>query len=415
VKVEEIRDVREGPFAGRSITFSGRRKPGRREIFAVVPEEYAPEISIREDAFLPALVLAAMVNGEDLDLAGLKTDPLLLRNCLAAAGQHQAWVSRFRTPEVSNAALRPPEPRDKIRLASFFSGGIDSLFTLTRHSPVSRHDPERIQKENISLALHVFHTGELSRILRNFEAETVLGHGAASLGASFVPVFSNIMSFDHDWYHNYARVTHSAGLASISRVLSADTSHCLVASSHTYGKLQAWGSSPITDPLYSDTDLSFIHDGSTFTRFEKTDYISRSPAALAAINVCDTLLHGQGYVNCSRCPKCLRTMTALDLCGVTGDLAPAFDWSGYNSSLFGATYFKNWSERSFASELVTAAQERGRPEIARSLQSAIARSRLLMPVAAIEDQLRHLTFTRQAKPLLLHLRSGAYRAVGLRR
>ena len=384
-------------------------------MFAFVPAEFTADINPREDVFLPALVIAALVNGEDLDLDGMKIDPLLLRNCLAAARQHRAWVPRFRMPQVTNfvedAAPRPADPR----VASFFSGGIDSLFTLLRHSPSSRSDSTRVTEDDVSIALHVFHSADAARITRNLEAEAVLGRGAASLGARLVPVFSNVMSFDNEWFQNYARVTHAAGLASIARFFSANLSACLIASSHTFGDLQAWGSSPIVDPLYSGRDLDIKHDGSTFKRFEKTEFLSGSSTALAAINVCDRLIDSKGYVNCSRCQKCLRTMTALDLCGVTGADAPAFDWTNYTQKSFGEIYLKNWSERSFAQELVQAAELRGRTDIARSIRSAIWRSSFLSPISKAEDRVRHFSFARQGKSVLLNLRAGTYRAFGLRR
>jgi hypothetical protein len=318
-------------------------------------------------------------------------------------------------PEVTNWTHSPAPRAASERNASFFSGGIDSLFTLTRHSEKFRRDATRLREDDIQLALHVFHTGQLNQIRRNAVAEAVLGKGAASLGASLVPVFSNIMSFDDEWTQNYARVTHGSGLASIARLVSANLSACLIASSHTYGQLHPWGSSPVVDPLFSGRDLAILHDGSVFTRFEKTEYITMSPEALSALNVCDRLIEERGYVNCSKCQKCLRTMTALDLCGVTGDAAPAFDWTDYTPESFGQIYFKNWSERSFAEELADAAQLRGRDNIARAIRSAVRRSGVLSPLASVEDQVRHLPSARKGKRLLLKLRAGAYHAVGLRR
>jgi hypothetical protein len=415
MRVEAIRDIEAGDLLGRAITLRFDKARASQELFILVPAAFGEEINRRDDAFLPALVMAALVNREDVDLGGMKVDPLLLRNCIAAARQHQAWVNRFRVPEVTNFLEdAAPRPTSK-RVASFFSGGVDSLFTLLRHSLLASAEASRITDENICMTMHVFHSGDAGAIVRNTEAEASLGKGATSLGAAFVPVFSNIMSFDYEWYQNYARVTHAAGLASIARLMSNDLSDCLIASSHTYGQLQAWGSSPIVDGLYSGRDLTITHDGSTFRRFEKTHFLARSPAALAAINVCDRLIENKGYVNCSRCQKCLRTMTALDLCGVSGDAVPAFDWSDYTPRSFGEIYLKNWSELTFAEELVKAAHANGRTETARSIRSAIRRSHLLAPLAHAEDSVRHFSFARQGKSILLNLRAGTYRALGLRR
>lgn len=415
MRVDAIRKIAAGDLVGQAVTLRFDGSGETRDVFICVPEAFSDEMTARKDFLVPAIVMAALVNQEDIDFAGLKIDPLLLRNCLAAARQHHAWVPRFRVPQILNAvddiAPRLAQPRT----ALFFSGGIDSLFSLLRHSPAALNDATRITDSNISLAMHVFHSGTPETIARNAEAEASLGNGAESLGATFVPVFSNVMTFDGEWFQNYARVTHAAGLASIARFLSANLSSCLIASSHTYGQLQAWGSSPIVDLLYSGRDLTIQHDGSTFTRFEKTQYISGSRPALAAMNVCDKLVASRGYVNCSRCQKCLRTMTALDLCGVTGAAAPSFDWSAYTPKSFGEIYFKNWSELSFAEELVKAAQASGRSEIAKVIRSAIRRSSLLSPLSRAEDRVRHLAIARQSKSFLLNLRAGTYRVLGLRR
>lgn len=415
MRVSEAGSITSGALTGRFVKFVVGATQREHEIFALVPDAFGNELSDRDDIFLPALIMTALVIGEDLDLDGLSVDPLLLRNCLAAARQHHDWVGRFRVPTVLKgrpaAAARPASPR----IASFFSGGIDSLFTLARHSGAFSADPTRVSPQDISLALHVFHSSDRTALSRNPEAESVLGRGAAALGARFVPVFSNIMTFEATWLKNYARVTHGSGLAAIGRVVSAGLSACLIGSSHTYGSLHAWGSSPLVDPLFSGNDLQVVHDGSTFTRFEKTQLIANSPAALAVVNVCDTLTPGRGYVNCSRCQKCLRTMTAFDLCGMGGAASPAFDWSDYKPTQFGEIFFKNWSERSFANELEAAARQQGRLDMANAIHSAIARSRWLSPMAALEDKVRHTALASRHKPMLTRLRAGAYRSFGLRR
>lgn len=415
MRVEGMRNLSQTGLTGRAIALRFERSRSVKELFALFPDEFAEELSTREDVFFPALVMAALVNREDLDLGGMTIDPLLLRNCLAAARQHQAWVPRFRRPEVTNYIERSDPRSERARAVSFFSGGVDSLFTLLRHSPHSREEPTRLTQRDIALAAHIFHNGAADAVVRNPSAEAALGKSAAAFDARFVPVFSNIMTFDYEWSQNYARVTHAAGLASIARLLSADLSECLIASSHTYGQLHAWGSSPIVDPLYSDRHMSIRHDGSTFTRFEKTEFISRSATALKVINVCDRLVENRGYVNCSRCQKCLRSMTALDLCGKTGADAPAFDWTAYTPRSFGEIYLKNWSEVTFARELVDAATARGRTEIARGIRHAIFKSSILSPMAKVEDGVRHIEIVRQSKSVLLNLRAGTYRALGLRR
>jgi hypothetical protein len=415
VRVEAIADLEVSGLVGRKIRFRRSGSESTFELFAAAPDAFASELCFRDDVFLPALLMCALVNREDIDANGLKSDPLLLRNCLAATRQHQDWVPRFRVPSVSNSISDPATIKQSGSAACFFSGGIDSLFTLLRHSAEFSSEPTRTTAANMSRAIHVFHAPGLNAIRRNSAAEAALSHGAERLGATLMPLFSNVMTFDREWFQNYARVTHSAGLASLARLVSSRLSTCMIASSHTYGGLHPWGSSPVVDPLYSGRDLAIVHDGSTFRRSEKTELIALSPAALATINVCDRLIEREGYVNCSRCQKCLRTMTALDLAGVQGRDATAFDWSEYSSTSFGKIYLKNWSEVSFAEELVELADRKGRTEVSSAIRSAIRRSELLSPMTWIEERVRHTAPARKGKSFLLKLRAGAYRAVGLRR
>jgi len=415
MRVLSVDTERWGAFCGRSVSFELDRTRTQHTIFAALPEAFEADLNTREDVFLPALVMAACVTRERLDLAGMRIDPLLLRNSLSAARQHADWVGNYAAPAVTNERPSPAEPPEPQRVASFFSGGVDSLFTLIRHSPAFADDPTRALSMNVAMAFHVFHTPRPSEIATLTEAERRLEAAADAFDAKLAPVRSNIMTFEPAWRESYARATHGAGLASIARVFGASLGTALIASSHTYGGLHAWGSSPLVDPLYSGRDLKIVHDGSTFTRFEKTELMARSEAALAVVNVCDTLVDGRGYVNCSRCQKCLRTMTALDLCGKTGGAAPAFDWRAYKPTGFGGIYFKNWSEQSFAEELIHAADARGRRDIADAARSALSRSRLLSPISAMEDALRHSALAQKSRPLLRGLRAGAYRAIGLRR
>lgn len=399
-------------YCGLAADFEGPSPGETRRLFVAAPRPFEGLVSARADMFTPIAVFLALVLDADVDLDGLPVDPLLLRNVMAAARQHEAWTPRFRAPAVFGATEAPPAPRGE-GVGSFFSGGVDSFFTLTRHGRGFESEPTRATERSIDYAAHVVHIDSLDALAAPPRLDGRLVEAARALGAVFEPIYSNMMTLHPLWKRNYARVTHGAGLASVAHAFSSGIGRWLIASSHTYGGLKPWGSSPIVDPLYSGGALRVIHDGSTFTRVEKTAFLARSEVALGALNVCDKRSETGAYRNCSRCQKCLRTMTALDLSGARG--AASFDWAAYTPDAFGHVYFKDWSERSFALELAAAARSKGRGDIAEAIDIAIGRSRWLAPIAFAEDSVRHLDVAQRHKQELIDLRSHALKAFGLRR
>ncbi len=408
-----LKQVQRDGLAGHVIDVESSAIGTAARLFAFLGDEHASDVSSREDAFVPALVMAALVAREDLDLGGIRADPLLVRGALAAARQHAQWWERFRVPEISGWQSARADLRPAARAIAFFSGGLDSQFTLLRHVAANKAEPTRSTSADIVAAPHLFHTDNVDKIERGSPAEMQLSDAVLRLGSQLLPIYSNIMVWHPDWHHYYGPVTHGAGLASLARAFGANIDTCLIASSDAFGNLSPWGSSPLVDPLFSARDLQVVHDGSMFTRVEKTEYISRYPDTLRSLNVCDQIVIGRGYVNCSRCQKCLRTMTALDLCGMRGKAA-AFDWSDYKPTSFGEIFLKPY-ESVYAVELIAAAEARGRYEIARSIKSSLRRSRLFGAFSGIEEALRHSRSARRAAPWLRKLRLTAARAVGLRR
>jgi hypothetical protein len=81
------------------------------------------------------------------------------------------------------------------------------------------------------------------------------------------------------------------------------------------GDLVPHGTHPLIDPYYSSSDLQIHHDSNRPTRLEKVRLVADWPAALQVLNVCVRNQPPEGLMNCGTCPKCLRTMTELLICG----------------------------------------------------------------------------------------------------
>ncbi|MBY0421095.1 MAG: hypothetical protein K2Q06_02245 [Parvularculaceae bacterium] len=386
-----------------------------RRIWAATPRRFASLLSERDDVFLPTLALYALICREDLGLDGVHVDPFFRRNIHGALLQYAAWNKR-RAPRIEGAA-EAPLVEAKTALATCFSGGVDSLFTLLRHSAQNRGDPDRSSALDVSYAMHLFYRSDEDSAADSLRPPVQFERLAASVGASFLPIYTNIYHFDDRQYRNYSLIGHGAAFASIGHMLSGGVGCLALPSSHTYGFLCPYGSTPELDSLYSSSALAVRNDGPLWTRVEKTAFICRSLEALAAINVCDKYAADIGYKNCSRCHKCLRTMTAIDLVGKANARdCPAFDWTHYSPRAYGRVHVKSGAsaETDFSTELVEAA--RGvRPDIEKAALENIRRSRWLRPIEFAESTVKRFPLSGAMRRRLKQARTAVYSVLGASR
>jgi hypothetical protein len=103
---------------------------------------------------------------------------------------------------------------------------------------------------------------------------------------------------------------HGAMLASCLHQFSGEFEFGLIASGDPYHELlPPWGSSPVTDHLYSGDGLTVVHDGAGFPRVEKFALISQFPAAMQGLHVCYS--GAEQCRNCGHCNKCLGARVAF--------------------------------------------------------------------------------------------------------
>jgi hypothetical protein len=214
-------------------------------------------------------------------LAGVSTIQKILRNWYPshlAAIEVRAQFIR----EVSTYCERAS------RGACFFSGGVDSWYSVLQHRSES---PALITVKGFDIPFDL------------------LDPTCAGLGKPF----------GDDFWGKYA---HGAFLAAVGLCLQNHFSSFLVASSYPYIQLHPWGTHPLLDPLWSTELSQFCHDGCDANRMEKIQFISHSQLALNHLRVCSCF--SPGRYNCGECEKCRRTMLALRLLGAL-DQTESFD------------------------------------------------------------------------------------------
>jgi hypothetical protein len=266
-----------------------------------IPATYS--VSRAGDPFLAAAFLPAMAGGQALEVEpNLPVSPKLLENLSLLQEIHHCWNPALKIIPVS-AETAATEPVNK-GVISFFSGGVDSMFTVLMHDAEISH----------AVFIHGFDFFAGTDSYRRAVARN--SSFVEGFGKTLIPVETNFYPFGYS--HNLSRVlTQGSTLASVALLLGYPRAY--IPSSSDYDDLIPLGTHPLTDPLYSTEAVEIVHDGAEAKRTDKVARIAACEPALAALRVCLEDMN----VNCGRCAKCLRTMAALEL---LGQRPPSFPW-----------------------------------------------------------------------------------------
>jgi hypothetical protein len=261
-------------------------------------------VSHAGDPFLAAALLPAMAKGEKLEFdESLPVSPKLLRNCSVFQDIHHTWNPVLKIVPI-DAATRAAGPLNDGAM-SFFSGGVDSMFTFLK------------RRDELTHVVYIqgfdFRVDDVS-YRTAFERNASFVRG---FGKTVIPVGTNSNAFGY--HHNLSiLLTQGSALASIALLLAFPRSY--VSSAYSYSQLVPLGSHPLTDPLWSTEGVEIIHEGAEARRVEKIIKIAENPSALANLLVCaHEVVH-----NCGKCEKCLRTMIPLQSLGVSTTAFPPF-------------------------------------------------------------------------------------------
>lgn len=247
-------------------------------------------------AWIPLLTPIAMKLGSRLVLDG----PAAL-SAMEASRKAQAVLGQWypsMSPIEVEAEWSADPPRGK-GVGVFFSGGVDSFYSLLEHADEITH---LIFVTGFDIGLHK----------TRLAAETLamVHRVATSMGKQVLHAQTNLRRYSNrhcDWGTQY----HGAALAGIAHLFANTLDRAIIPASSPRTPGQAWGSHPNLDPLWSST-LQIVHDD-PLLRSEKVARLSKSELAMSNLRVCYSALDGE--YNCGRCEKCLRTMISLTVVG----------------------------------------------------------------------------------------------------
>jgi hypothetical protein len=277
------------------------------EFLRLSPDQLLPN----GDAFVPALLWAAMKLGEPLAIeAGISTE--LHENLEAIQTISVAALPGLRRVPVKTFC-RPALPAAR-GSGLFFSCGIDSFYSLLKHRASLTH-LICVQGFDMTMA-------EDEPFSRLYSATC---EAARETGLEALEVRTNLRELINPffpWNKGYV-----SGLAAVGLAAQGLIGRCMFASACDLSSRSSRLDHPILDPLWSAESLHMVQDGYELNRLEKVARVSDCDLAMRLLRVC--LADPLAY-NCGRCEKCVRSMLelyvvrALDRCTTfPRDLQPA--------------------------------------------------------------------------------------------
>jgi hypothetical protein len=322
-------------------------------------------LSPRIEPFVAASLLGAMARREALEVdPGSPVCPRLLAGLDHIQSVLHSWNPRLSRIEIHATPGAPPRLRDGVAL--FYSGGVDATYSLLEHEEEITHlifiHGLEITLDNEALFAQA--------LARNQES-------AHRYGKPLLPVKTNLREFAAAFrLSNY--LYQGPILAGVALALGFPRTY--VAASYAYSDLCPWGTHPLLDPLWSTAASEIVHDGAGATRAEKIARIGGRAGALESLRVC---LGNRQQYNCGTCEKCLRTMVALRLLGLSSPAFPPLDSLGPVHRL----RVEDDEELKLFLENHKLALEKGDAAVARALWTCIRRHRLRQLVKLADQTL----------------------------
>lgn len=375
---------RPGHVRLNGVVLYDRPRDGRAEetYWYEVPDAFAGDLSTSGNPWLAGLLPVAVSIGEPLVIAR-PVDAMLLDNVHDLMAIWHVWYPH-RVPVAIEAdvtpSFAPPEPdapapgRPARRTALFFSGGVDSFCTAlrARSSPI----------DDLLLVLGSFDlVGATPASLDRVRAKLEIA--ADAIGKTLVPIATNQMR-TRMAECDPRNLGGTPMLAAAALALERRYARVLVSASCDLDFIVPTGAHPLIPPLMSTSGTRFDEEGIAMTRIEKTAIVARCDAALAALRVC--FMSGN-EANCMQCVKCIRTATTLEALGVLGR-ATGFGGGTLDPARVARATVVDASDRHYLVDLPDFCREHGRPDLARAVERALARSRLHDPFRPLVRWLR---------------------------
>lgn len=279
------------------------RTIGWDTVYFTFGKQYADYLYEDASPFAAALLIPSMRLGQNLIIDGSVSERLM-EGMKFIMEKMVAWPFGLKpiTIQAKHVTKDNAQPE---KVASFFSGGVDSFYTYLKH----RSD----KKDKISHFILVRGADIDPRNKKLWdETKENVQKVADEDGIEMVAAESNVQTLIEPIIA--MDYTHGGCLAAIGLCLRKGFKKIYIASTFGYAELMPYGSHPELDGHWSSEAIMFEHDGAEADRFEKIErQIAKSPIALKHLRVC--YMNKNGAYNCGNCEKCYRTMVSLYIVG----------------------------------------------------------------------------------------------------
>ena len=325
--------------------------------------------------WLLAFLTAAMRSGRDRLVVDGPVDQGTIDGLMEYQELHHRWWPQVTRIVEIRADVQPAArvPR-RAGAVSAFSGGVDSAFSLLRHSPSAEPGPYRQTRLTAALMVHGFdisHTSDDISHTSDDHFPQAWERSRRMLEAHGVtPLVMRTNLREVSWKvgnSDWGSVAHGPALASALACVEQVHHVVVIPSSYPYDHPIAWGSTPLADPLLGSGSRPIWHDGAAYDKLDKVLTIAHDPAVAANLRVC--WVGKQQDRNCGRCFKCLMTQACFWL---AGEPRPgAFDTPGTPTEIAALDLAKDGYKLMLAKHMRTEATTRGHDAVATALDTAI--------------------------------------------
>ncbi|BCM93134.1 hypothetical protein IAD21_05022 [Abditibacteriota bacterium] len=273
-----------------------------------VPAEHTGLLSSRAESFVAGVLLLAMMRGRPLRVHA-PLSPSFLRNVEELQALWSCWDSGFHCIPIEAESESESTIQAPNRAISMFSGGVDSCYTVWRHTQ------NRCGRRALPLQTALMVHGSEIPLDRDDMFETALRRSQIMLSAVNVDLVRLATNFRHVMPYDYIDKWFGTMLAASLLLFQESHTTGLIPASFSYhGLVLPYASTPLNDPLFSTARFAIEHDGAIGSRAEKMKDIIEWPGVLENLRVCNNSSYA--HINCGRCEKCVRNILTLRIVGV---------------------------------------------------------------------------------------------------
>jgi len=344
----------------------------RRRLWFRLPAELEGSLTNSADPFLAALLPTASALGRPLLVEGGVS-----RRLLDQIGQIlEIWNwrdPRLRKVQVEARAVKEERCDARRGCASFFSGGVDSFYTLLKNLDLEQ-DPDRVTHLLCVQGFDLDPDNDATYALVAERMESV----AAALGLRLIRIRTNMRALT-DRHAHWQWRQMGAGMCAVGLHLAPLFRRILIPAGEGYlPSVLLAPSNALLDPLFGTDAIEFVHDGCEATRLQKVRrYVARSDLALRHLRVCyrNAPRRAPQHYNCGECPKCVRTMVGLHIAGVL-DRCETFDGAALDPEVVRRCACEGGHPATYAEENLIALERTGaEPELQAALRAGLRRAR----------------------------------------